>query len=255
MPTQAASRSPLEQSALQAAAGPHWQVVLHDEAESTNALAAADPVLGAVVVAEHQTAGRGRLDRVWQTPRGTSLTFSAVLNPRLEPRWWPLLPMMTGVALARAIGPQVGLKWPNDAQIEGRKICGILVERVESSVPLAVIGIGLNVNQVREELPVETATSLALEGLQTDRTALLARILEELRGGLGQLQADPHTLMAAYRERSLTIGQQVRVLLPDGSDLVGTAADIADSGELMVRTERGETVGVHAGDVVHVRRL
>ena len=272
MPTDPDPRSPLETAALQAAAGPDWRVELYDALGSTNAVAAAEPAKGRVVVTEHQTAGRGRLDRVWETPRGSSLTLSAVVDPQLEPRWWPLLPLMTGLAVARAVGPQVGLKWPNDALIDGRKICGILVERVEAKVPIAVIGVGLNVSQTREELPIETATSLALEGLDTDRTEILGRILQEIRWGLGQLLTDPHNVVAAYRGRSLTLDQRVRVALPDGSDLVGQAFDIDDQGQLVVLVDDGadpvdpreaaptspdpgRLVVVSAGDVVHVRPL
>lgn len=239
---------------------------LYDATPSTNALAAQDPVARRVVVTNHQTAGRGRLDRVWETPAGTSLTFSAVVDPQLEPQWWPLLPLMTGLAVSRAIGPAAGLKWPNDVLIDDRKVCGILVERVGTDrAPLAVIGIGVNVSQQPAELPVETATSLAIEGLATDRAALLGEILGQVRRGLGMLLADPHGVVASYRGRSVTLDRQVRVSLPDGRDLTGTAFDIDDHGRLVVHTaaagsgagapDPADLFAVSAGDVVHVRPL
>lgn len=262
-------RPPLEQSALQSAVGPDWSVQLHDSVPSTNLQATQEPVARSVVVAEHQSAGRGRLDRSWETSPGTSLTFSATVDPQLDPRWWPAIPLMAGLAVARAIGPRAGLKWPNDVYIGDRKVGGILVERVEAERPLAVIGIGINVGQTADELPVETATSLALEGLGADRTRLFGTVLAELRRGLGRLLADPHGLLGDYRGRSITLDREVRVLLPDGSDLVGVAFDIDDHGRLVVHTRRpdqaaearpgspdpADLVAVSAGDVVHVRPL
>lgn len=270
MESAADPRSPLEQSSLQAAAGPDWQVSLHARAESTNALAVASARKGLVVVADHQTAGRGRLDRVWETPAGAALTFSAVIDPQLEFQWWPVLPLMTGLAVARAVGPQAALKWPNDVLIADHKICGILVERVETGAgALAVIGIGLNVSQRREELPHEGATSLAIAGLATDRTALLGAVLGQLRWGMGQMLADPHGVLAGYRGRSCTIDRDVRVELPGGSTLEGRAFDVDDHGRLVVvpassvpavqaqpaAMDPRTAVVVSAGDVVHVRPL
>ena len=123
---------------------------LHAAAESTNALAAAAPERGLVVVADHQTAGRGRLGRTWTTPPGAALTFSAVVDPVLDDEWWPLVPLVAGYAVARRLRGSV--KWPNDVLLGDRKVCGILVERVHvrahgSDKPLAVVGIGINVDQ------------------------------------------------------------------------------------------------------------
>lgn len=253
MPPNPSPRSPLELPDLQEAAGPDWHVELLEETPSTNAVARTGPDPHRVVVTNHQTQGRGRLDRVWATPAGTSLTFSAVVDPQLEPRWWPMIPLMTGLAVAGAIGPEVGLKWPNDVLIDSRKVCGILVERVEAADPVAVIGIGINVHQTHAELPVDTATSLAIEALQQDRTTLLGGVLRELRSGLGQLRSDPQGLLAAYRERCVTLGRDVRVQLPGADDLVGRAVDVDESGRLVVAAEPGRHVAVSAGDVVHVR--
>lgn len=250
-------RAPLEPAAVAAAvatAGGGWQVRFHAEAPSTNALAAAEPVAPAVVVADHQTAGRGRLDRTWQSPPGTSLTFSAVVDPGLPDAEWPLLPLASAVAVAEGIAAVTGLdpvlKWPNDVLLgpRGGKVAGILLERVAAARPLAIIGIGINVAMAAEELPVPTATSLAIEGAAVDRAAVLGAVLAALRAQLALLRSDRRALLAAYRGACGTVGREVRVELPDGAVLEGLAESVDDHGRLVVG---GAAVG--AGDVVHAR--
>lgn len=249
-------RSPLEQERLQAAAGPDWVVQLHAEAGSTNALAAASPSRSLVVVADHQTAGRGRLDRSWEVPRGAGLIFSAVVDPVVEAQWWPVIPLAAGVAVAKALQPHVGvwplLKWPNDVLIAGEKACGILVERLDTRPPYAVIGIGINVDQARDELPVPTATSLALAGATVDRTALLGEVLYSLRAQLVSLARSPHAVMGTYRGLSATLDRDVRVDLPGGTAISGRVTNIDEHGQLVLDTGEGRRL-VAAGDVVHVR--
>ena len=226
---------------------------LYDEVGSTNQVAASAPERNLVVVADHQQAGRGRLDRVWVTPRGAALTFTAVVDPSLEDQWWPLLPLAAGLAVARATGAV--LKWPNDVLIEGQKLCGILVERVQTRTgPLALVGIGINVSQSRDELPVDHATSLLLADRATDRTALLGEVLHGIRRHVADLAASPRSLMTSYRNLCSTLGQQVRVEMPNGQVLVGEATNLDPHGRLMVDTgiEAG-VVAVAAGDVVHLR--
>ncbi|MQA87662.1 MAG: biotin--[acetyl-CoA-carboxylase] ligase [Streptosporangiales bacterium] len=235
---------------------------------------------GTVLAAEEQTAGRGRLGRIWTAPPGAGLTFSVLLRPAVPAPCWVWLPLLTGVAVAaavnRAAAVEARLKWPNDLLVGDRKLAGILVERTEQAertgqaeraeqgkhgglgVDAAVVGVGLNVTISAEELPTATATSLALEGrADVDRTALLEAILGQLEERYRAWLAaagDPYRsgLRDAYRELCATLGRQVRVELPDGSAVVGAAADIDRDGALVVRTADGElTVG--AGDVVHVR--
>lgn len=264
--TDATPRAPLVLERLRAAAGPHWQVRLHAAAESTNALAAAAPQRGLVVVADHQTAGRGRLGRAWTTPPGAALTFSAVVDPVVDDEWWPLVPLVAGYAVARVVGGSV--KWPNDVLLHDRKVCGILVERVHvrahgGDKPLAVVGIGINVDQTAEELPVQTASSLALLGVPWDRTELLGRVLHALRTWLGVLMTGPTTFVTNFRGRCDTLGRDVQVDLPDGSVLEGRAEGIDDHGRLLVVPPREvagpavpglfEARAVAAGDVIHVR--
>ena len=264
MTLQPDGRPPLDPAEL-AALAPDLEIDLLDTVGSTNAAAAdrarAGAPEGLVVVAEHQTAGRGRLDRAWETPPRSALTFSLLLRPQAAPAEWPWLPLLTGHTLAkvlRAEGYDAGVKWPNDLLIDDRKVAGILVERVETpSGPAAVVGVGLNVTMTAEELPVPTATSLALESASApDRTHLLVTALQTLREAYDTWQAGGHAatarLRASYSSSCVTVGRDVRVQLPSGETLTGRATGIDPDGRLVVAGPDGETA-VGAGDVVHVR--
>ncbi len=244
---------------------PGWRVEVVAESPSTNAHLAAraragEPP-GLVLVAEHQTAGRGRLDRTWTTPPRAALTFSLLVSPAPLPVGrWPWLPLLTGLALTtgvrRAAGVEATLKWPNDVLVGDRKVAGILVELVDvpGRGPAAVVGVGLNVSTTRDELPVETATSLALEGAASlDRSALLADVLAAFSALFDPWRASGgEGLLPAYREACSTLGRDVRVELPTGEPLHGRAVDVDREGRLLV--DDGTRVHVlGAGDVVHVR--
>lgn len=229
--------------------------------ESTNAYVASacgeGVAEGLVVVTEHQTRGRGRLDRRWEAPAGTSLVVSVALSPRDVPaERWPWLPLLAGVAVdltVRDCGVRSAVKWPNDVLVEGHKICGILVERVETpSGPAAVVGIGLNVSMGVGDLPVVTATSLALEGASTtDRTVILELLLghlERLYLSWRDAEGDSAVLRSDYLRQCVTVGSAVRVQMPDGSFLEGTADDVDEQGRLVV-----DGRPLSAGDVTHVR--
>ncbi|GAA2135493.1 biotin--[acetyl-CoA-carboxylase] ligase [Nocardioides koreensis] len=255
-----------------AAGPPGLRVEVVAAAPSTNALVAERARSGAaeglVVVAEHQTSGRGRLDRSWETPDRAALTFSVLLRPRVAPVEWPWLPLMTGYAVCRALreaGFEAGVKWPNDVLIgdpstgsgRGGKVAGILVERVETGAgPAAVVGVGINVSTTREELPIEAATSLAIEaGAAPDRTDILLWVLGALREEYDAWQAGgAATLHAAYLGSCVTVGRDVQVALPGGGALTGRATGIDPGGRLTVSGPEGE-VSVGAGDVVHVRSV
>lgn len=240
---------------------PHpLRVEVIDETPSTNALvvarAKAGEPEGLVIATEHQTAGRGRLDRVWETPRGTSLTFSILLRPDIAPASWTWIPLLTGYALQAALAdriPEVTLKWPNDVMVGEHKLSGILVERVETDLgPAAVIGIGINVNQTQEELPTEVATSLRIELEESfDRNDLLAQVLGSFKALLPLLD-QPDVLRAAYADVCATIGRTVDVHLPGGETVRGEVLDLDPYGALVLSTGDG-TFTAHAGDVVHVR--
>ncbi len=259
-------RPPLDAERL-AALGPAIRVEVLEETTSTNAVAAERARAGApeglVVVAEGQTSGRGRLDRSWRTPPRSALLFSLVLRPTVPAPDWPWLPLLTGYVVARTLrgaGYAAGVKWPNDVLIEDRKLVGILVERVETpSGPAAVIGVGLNVSQAAEELPVSTATSLAIEaGSEPDRTDILVTVLVALVEAYDAWQAGGEAardrLATSYAAACVTVGLDVRVEMPAGGPLLGRATGVDRDGRLVVSGPAGRTA-VGAGDVVHVRRV
>jgi BirA family biotin operon repressor/biotin-[acetyl-CoA-carboxylase] ligase len=261
-------RPPLDKDRLAGLAPdvvPDVTILVVDAVPSTNALAIERAQAGAadgfVVVAEHQTGGRGRLDRTWETPRGSALTFSMVLRPSVPTRSWPWLPLLTGYAVDKALkaqGYDAGVKWPNDVLIGDKKVAGILVERIETSDgPAAVIGVGLNVGMREDELPVPTATSLAVaSGSEPDRNDVLVSVLSTLREAYDAWQAGGDAtglrLAESYAAACLTVGQDVRVDLPNGTALTGRATGIDPGGRLVVDGPDG-TSYVAAGDVVHVR--
>jgi BirA family biotin operon repressor/biotin-[acetyl-CoA-carboxylase] ligase len=275
MSSEPAARPPLDAGRLAGADPdllPGLTVEVVDEAGSTNVLVAdrgrAGGGQGLVVVAEHQTAGRGRLDRSWEAPARSALTFSVLLRPTAPARSWPWLPLLAGYAVAKALrgaGFDASVKWPNDVLLgqgdgQSRKVAGILVERIDTpGGPAAVVGIGLNVGMTAEELPVPEATSLAVaatDGAAPDRTDLLVAVLRTIweaytawdEGGdlAGMRLADSYVAACA------TVGREVRVDLPSGEVLTGRATGIDPSGRLMVEHD-GVRTAVNAGDVVHVR--
>lgn len=258
-----APRPPLDLDRLAVPVG--WRVEVVASTPSTNAAVAqrarAGEEPGLVLVTEHQTAGRGRLDRSWETPARSSLTFSVLLRPDVPPASWSWLPLLTGYAVQAALAdrlPDVALKWPNDVLVDdgsgaGRKVCGILVERVETGDgPVAVVGVGINVDQTLDELPVALATSVSLEtGEPVERTGLLGQVLGSLHGLQGLLD-DVEALRPAYADVCVTLGRTVDVHLPGGDVRRGEALDVDATGALVVGTDDG-TFTVAAGDVVHVR--
>jgi BirA family biotin operon repressor/biotin-[acetyl-CoA-carboxylase] ligase len=238
------------------------------EIGSTNAALAAaaaqDAPEGTVLVAEHQVAGRGRLDRVWTSPPRAGITVSFLLRPDVPAARRGWLPLLTGVALAESVGEITGvrasLKWPNDLlALDGRKLAGILAESCSSpSLPTAVVvGVGLNVNTSAAELP-DTGTSLArVLGAPVERGPVLLaflRAMEQRYRRWIDVLGDPISsgLANDYLGWSSTVGSQVAVTLPDGSTLEGTAQAVDWDGRLVVATATG-TVELASGDVRHVR--
>jgi BirA family biotin operon repressor/biotin-[acetyl-CoA-carboxylase] ligase len=221
---------------------------------------------GQVLVAEEQTAGRGRLGRSWSSVPGASLTFSVLLRPATVPaarRGW--LTLLAGVAVASAVRSvgcvDVVLKWPNDVLAGDRKLAGILAEQSPDGAAV-VIGTGLNVAAVPGEIPVSAtglaATSLRAEGATVSREDLLLGILDRLEHWYAAFRADPDPersgLLDAYRALCETLGRTVRVEMPAGRVLTGVARDIDAEGRLLVAEGPGDSVTpVSAGDVVHVR--
>lgn len=262
------TRPPLDPEALRDLPAP-FRVEVVESAPSTNALvserARAGETEGLVVVAEHQTAGRGRLDREWVTPPRAAVTMSLLLRPRAAPGRWPLLGLLTGLAVVDAVaavgGPPVSLKWPNDVLAhDGLKLAGLLLERVDGGPgAAAVVGVGLNVSTTRAELPVATAGSLVTAGMvDPDRTALTHALVSALAGHYRDWETadDPARadagLLARYAERCDTLGRRVEVHLPSGQVLTGEATGLGAGGALVVDDASGPHQ-VQTGDVVHVR--
>ncbi|WP_314221196.1 biotin--[acetyl-CoA-carboxylase] ligase [Streptomyces zaehneri] len=224
---------------------------------------------GAVLVAEEQTSGRGRLDRRWTAPPRSGLFFSVLLTPSEVPvARWGWLPLLTGVAVAtglsRAAGVDTALKWPNDLLVtvggEERKAGGILAERAgRADQNTVVVGVGLNVTLRADELPVPLAGSLALAGAQnTDRDPLLRGVLRSLEEWYGRWRAaggDPAAsgLQETYAAGCATLGRTVRAELPGDRSIVGEAVAVDGDGRLVIATKEGVQEPVGAGDIVHLR--
>ncbi|MDX3751078.1 biotin--[acetyl-CoA-carboxylase] ligase [Streptomyces sp. AK08-02] len=221
---------------------------------------------GLVLLAEEQTAGRGRLDRQWTAPARSGLFFSVLLKPTEVPvTRWGWLPLLTGVAVAtglsRAAGVDTSLKWPNDLLVSvggaERKAGGILAERAGTDA--AVIGIGINVTLREDELPVPTAGSLALAGaVGTDRDPLLRAVLRSLEQWYVRwrsAEGDPvlSGLQETYAAGCATLGRTVRAELPGERSVVGEAVAVDGDGRLVLATGEGVQEPVGAGDVVHLR--
>ncbi|GAA0388103.1 biotin--[acetyl-CoA-carboxylase] ligase [Acrocarpospora corrugata] len=260
-------RPPLSQAALQSALvrpGSLWSAVkVVERTGSTNAdlaNAARENIReGAILVAESQFAGRGRLGRSWTAPPRSGLTFSVLLRPDVPTARQGWLPLLFGLAAATGVrahtGVDVRLKWPNDLLVGERKLAGVLAERVDSAV---VVGMGLNVTMRQEELPVDRATSLLLAGAPSlNRGELLIAVLRELEARYrewvdanGDVEACGSR--AAYLAGSATVGREVRVELPGERVLIGEATGIDRAGYLVVRSE-GTDHKLSVGDVVHVR--
>ncbi|NHC43868.1 biotin--[acetyl-CoA-carboxylase] ligase [Motilibacter aurantiacus] len=246
-------------------AGGLWDLEVVRETGSTNADLAArardGAPMGTVLVADLQTAGRGRAGRSWSAPAGSSLAVSVLLRPvDVAAERWGWLPLMAGVAVVDVVRRVAGvegaaLKWPNDVVVGDRKLAGLLAERVDTPAgPALVLGMGLNTTLTAQERPVPTATSLLLEGAtETDRTRVLVAVLSELAEryvawAAASGDAEASGLAAAYTALCATIGRDVRVELPGGEVLAGRADAVDDEGRLVV-----DGRAVSAGDVVHVR--
>lgn len=237
-----------------------------DELDSTNLrakqLALAGAPDGAVVTADCQTAGRGRMDRSFQSPRGKGVYLTALLRPDLPPE--RLLPVtaMAGVAVCDAVeelcGVRPGLKWPNDPVLGGKKLCGILtelsLEGETGRVQYLVLGIGVNVGQTAGDFTpevAEMATSLAMAlGRSVSRPALAAaeiRALDRLYADLLAGNLAPY--LAACRRDCVNLGRTVQLISPDGTRETARALDIDDDFSLVVRGSAGEVKTVRSGEV------
>ena len=231
-----------------------FHLMIRESVESTNdevhSLAKNGAPHGRIVLAERQTAGRGRRGAAWFAPTGESLAFSILLRPTEAKTLWPRLALATGLAVAEAIesfGLQVGIKWPNDVWIGARKVAGILVE---AGANFAVVGIGLNVNTT--EFPPEVAkiaTSLQMEtGQAFSRAEVMAAVIRRFSIRSRQIGPDFPELISTVRQRCALTGQRVS-LITAGEARKGTVEGIADSGELLFRSEKGLERLIQADEV------
>lgn len=247
---------------------------------NTDLMQATNVADGTVLLADEQLSGKGRLGRTWTAPAGSQVIFSVLLLPEsLE--HLGTLPLAAGLAVTDSIEGTV-LKWPNDVHIDGNKLCGILAEAgpvgqafkaapkteltkvevgkaevnkaevnkaVGGAAPSArvVVGMGINVTLTREDLPIEKATSLALEGRDTDRTELAITVLKNLRRRIVQWENQEPQLLRDYRAVCSSLGQEVRLETPSG-DVTGHVDEIGEDGRIMVAGEY-----YSAGDVTHLR--
>ena len=234
------------------------QIVYLPSVDSTNRrarqLAAEGAPHGTLVIADEQTAGRGRRGRGWISPAGEGVFMSLILRPQSHPSEVARLSMQTALAVALSIAQTTGLdariKWPNDIVCGGRKVCGMLLEMNadEQAVHDVVAGLGINVHQTQFAPEIaQTASSLdLLSGQRVCRAALVRAFLEAFERT--EALAAQGALMDAYRARSATLGQRVQVIAPAGS-FTGTALEVTDSGSLIVEDEEGQRREVLAADV------
>ncbi|OQW64161.1 MAG: biotin--[acetyl-CoA-carboxylase] ligase [Nitrospira sp. ST-bin4] len=252
---------------------------LHQELPSTNsealALAHAGAAHGTVVVAESQSAGKGRRTRTWYSPPGANIYCSVVvrgIGPECAlAEWLSWVPLTSALAAAEAVQTvtslSVSLKWPNDLLLHERKVGGILCEssHVSAADPTVVIGIGLNVNMPHESFPDELrsiATSLfEVARHPIDRNRLIAQLLFELEQGLNELRSHgSERLRRAYTARCSTLGRRVRALIGPEQELLGMAESISTDGALQIRPTSPAPagpplIGIRAADVIHLSRL
>ena len=249
-------RTPLDEAEINSRVTPYWRVSVVELTGSTQndllQLVESNNALdGQVIATEFQSDGRGRLDRTFQAPAQSALLFSFYIKPRNQRSEWGFIPLIAGLSLVRAIttidtAMNVSLKWPNDLIINEKKCAGIIAQTTNEGI---VIGIGLNVSMTPNELPVSTATSLAIEGSTiTDRDLLLSHLLNTF-AELFEAWEEGSELLDEYASASSSIGKKVRIELPGGENLEATVARISHTGELVLDDGRH----VSAGDVIHLR--
>jgi len=251
-----------------AAVSPHLVVLERTGSTNADLLAARDEPHLATWVTLDQSAGRGRLDRRWVTTPGRSLAASVLLHRRelpLEALGW--VPLLAGLAMRASVRGVVAhgdvtLKWPNDVQVDGGKVCGLLAE-LRPDASAVVVGAGVNLTVPADQLPVPTATSLGLHGARGSALELADAVLSSWVSGLDHLvgrlaaaggDAEASGVRGLVRDGCATVGRPVRVERPGGAVLVGEAVDVDETGRLVVRSaSTGELTAVASGDVTHLR--
>lgn len=218
---------------------------------------------GTLVIAEHQTEGKGRLGRSWVSPPFLGLTFSVLLFPKKNPDQYPLLSLAFANAIVNAVQQVLGIeakvKWPNDILLKGRKVAGILSEMIISPNLQKgfILGVGVNVNGLEEQFPVElqhTVTSLRMvKGTPVQREAFLSVLINQLEKWYDCFQEGQASfILEQWKNSSETMGKTVKVYLPQGC-FYGIAKDLEGDGALILEKSNGEKQTIHSGDIVHIR--
>ena len=250
-----APRAPLDRTIIASQLSPYWRVSVVDLTNSTQIdladLANAGlATKGVVIAAEFQSGGRGRLDRNFDAPAGSALLFSFYITPKRSRSDWGFLSHLAALCMSEIISNNlniaVSLKWPNDILIADKKVCGLISQATADGI---IIGIGLNVGMSLAELPVATATSLAIaESDQLDRNQILIQFLE--RFSLRFLDWDTgRDFIDEYSKVSATLGCDVQIEVAGRENRIGFAQSITASGALIL----ADGFEVNVGDVVHLR--
>ena len=246
-------RAALDKSLINSLVTQYWRVSVVDVTASTQTNLAdlarrgkAKP--GDVIAANYQSAGRGRLSRTFEAPKNSALLFSFYIQPKRKQDEWGWISLIAGVSVAEVLCEvKASVKWPNDILVNEKKVSGLIAEIVGDGV---VIGIGINVGMSLEELPVPTATSLALEGMRdTSRNEILAKVLAQFETNFTRWDEGDNSIEQLYASLSSTLGTKVQIHYPNDEIEKGLAVGISSRGELIL--DSGSHV--QAGDVVHLR--
>lgn len=250
-----APRAPLDKSVIASTISHYWRVSVLDLTTSTQSELAEmvrenSAKSGDVLAAEFQTAGRGRMDRTFEAPRGSALLFSLYLEPKRDRADWGFISHLAALSMQQVISKdlpaQVLLKWPNDILIKEKKVAGLLAQTTSGGI---ILGIGINVAMAQEELPVEGATSLAIAGSNNlNRNLILSNFLSRFERDF-KMWDEGENFIESYSKSCSTLGQNVRVEVVGRENRTGSAVAINQSGALIL--EDGFEVNV--GDVIHLR--
>ena len=239
------------------------KIIRLDQTTSTNTLIMDTPEYldnhGLVIVADHQTAGKGRIGRKWASIPGAQLQFSVVVHPTLPKEQIPVMSLLVGVVVAETLEEKLGLKptlkWPNDVLLDGRKVCGILLElkTLRPKEPLLAIGIGLNCLGSPEDFPPELqdilTTLQANTSAQVDREEILTSLLARMETEYQELvEGGKAALLERWRARANFSNQQVRFPTSKGPQ-VGVVEGVSEDGFLLVKTDEGEGWALSSGEL------
>ncbi len=243
----------LDQAEINRLITPYWRVSVVELTSTTQGdlvqrVRDGNAQVGDVITAEYQSAGRGRLDRTFEAPKGSALLFSFYIEPKRNRDDWGWIPLIAGYSVAKTLHAfDATVKWPNDILINNKKVSGLIAEVVGDGV---VIGIGVNVGMSEDQLPVETATSLLIEGgVDLTRDEILCEVLEEFEEHFVQWDQGIDEVQPLYKHLSATLGKEVRVEYPGGATHLAVAESISDIGALIL----DDGTHVQSADVIHLR--